>query len=236
MEKHFDSVIYNCLTAFAKSAEWGAMSDYLNRLSNSAFRTASYVLAERVLPEVDNDKFWKCFSAIVPENTKVYLVTFLKAAKIKYKTDELFFFSPEFMAFAESVRQRGALIDRQKCLLMILPLLRTVKEVEKLLNAFCGSSCELRIKYLIMAQESVPGYFVMFQELIRGDFSSKQIQRFLTCVLDRATRYSFNFAAIAREYFGLSSYEGLFSLTIQPYEFSRFEQCYEEFKRVLNRI
>ena len=63
MEKHFDSVIYNCLTAFAKSAEWGAMSDYLNRLSNSAFRTASYVLAERVLPEVDNDKFWKCFSS-----------------------------------------------------------------------------------------------------------------------------------------------------------------------------
>ena len=82
----------------------------------------------------------------------------------------------------------------------------------------------------------VPGYYVLFQEFIRGDFPSEQIVSFLSRVMDRTTRYSFNFTAIVREYFGLSNYAGMFSLTIHPYEFSRFEQSYEEFKRLLNRI
>ncbi|MGN1214020.1 MAG: hypothetical protein ACI4TR_03900 [Bacteroidaceae bacterium] len=236
MEKHFDSVIYNQLSAIANSAEWDAMSDYLNRLNNSAFRTASYVLAERVLPELDNDNFWKCFSAIVPGDAKVYLVTFLKAAKKKYEAGELNFLATDFMAFAESVRQRDAQIDRQKSLLMILPLLRTVKEVENVLNAFCGSSHELKIKYLILAQESIPGYYVLFQEFRRGDFSSTQIERFLIRVLGRATRYAFNFVVITKEYFGLPNNGRLFSLVIQSYEISRLEKSFEDFKKILTRI
>ena len=85
MEKRYDPVINNCLTVFAKKSEWLLMRTYLCNLSNSGFRTASYVLAEHVLTTLENDAFWQCFATIAQPDTKVYLKTFLKAAVLNYK-------------------------------------------------------------------------------------------------------------------------------------------------------
>ena len=236
MDRRFNPIINRRLQAFAKVKAWSEMSEYLNNLSNSAFRTASYVMSEHVLVTLDDEAFWQCFSKIAASNTKVYLVTFLKAALINYKKHTLNFCSKQFLSFANEVQLCKTSIDRQKSLVLILPKLRTCEEACELLNAFCGHNELLKIHYLISATESKICYFVLFQKLRQSDLDDCDMAQILKMVLKRGSRMAYNFVSIMKSYFGLCSVGGVFSLQLNQYELSRLENNYENFVEVLVRM
>ena len=236
MYRRFNPVINSRLQAFAKTNAWSEMADYLNGLSNSAFRTASYVLCEHVLITLDNDSYWQCFSKVATSDTKAYLVTFLKAALINYKKHSLTFRSEQLKKFARGVQVCEKSIDRQKTLMLILPNLRTCDEVRWLLDVFCGHNIILEVHYLVSATESKAGYFVLFQMLRQSDLLEEEIVRILKNILKRNSRMAYNFVSIMKSYFGICSIGGDFSLRLNQYELSRLENNYDNFIEVLTRI
>lgn len=69
------------LQPLVAEADSSALFCLLNQLSHSEFRTASYMLAEELLPAMTNPSaFMTLFFDIVPQKPKAYLGTFLKAA------------------------------------------------------------------------------------------------------------------------------------------------------------
>lgn len=236
MDKTFDSSIYNRLLAFAKLSSWDKMQEYLKTLSNSRFRTASYVLADKLLPALDDKSFWECFCCVVPKESKVYLVTFLKAALLLYKEEKLLFQSETFVNFGKSVYDDNRLVDRRKTLTLLLPELRTSEEVGQLLSVFCLDSNDLKIQYLVMSQESKPCYHVLFSLLRHTDLPNDRMSAILSKVLCRKTSMAYNFVCIAKAYFGIDKAMGNFSLTMQPYELSRLEYDYQKFVQLLTKM
>ncbi len=233
MEKRYDPVINDRLTVFAKKSEWLLMRTYLCNLSNSGFRTASYVLAEHVLTTLENDAFWQCFATIAQPDTKVYLKTFLKAAVLNYKRGALSFNSHVFLGFARTCLQTEATIDRQKTLQLLLPELCTYEEVELLLSAFCGDNCNVKLRHLTSCAESKPCYYALFRLMKQMDMSHDRIAECLKVVARRATPMAFNFTSIMKLYFDVEDLRGDFSLQMRAYEVSRIENSYTNFVDVI---
>lgn len=236
MDVRYNSVIHGRLQAAGAAADWKEMLGYLQGLSHSAFRTASYVLAERVLPELDAENYWSCFADIALLDRKAYLVTFLKAAVVLYKQNKIDFSDSRFLAFARQTALAEHSLDRQKTLKVLLPLLRTSEEVQAILTAFCDSRFDRQLGYLLSADESLPCYHAMFILLRRFEHDADTIERVLLHVLRRCTPLAFNFVSMSRSYFGVESLGARFSLVLQPYELSRIEAGYEGFAGIMRRL
>lgn len=236
MEKHYDPVIASSLLVFARKEEWRQMRDYLGGLSNSGFRVASYVLAERVLTTLDNAAYWQCFAGIAQTDTKAYLKTFLKAAVASYKKGIVSFDSPNFLSFANSCRRSETSIDRQKTLQMLLPQLSTYEEAECVLEAFCGDDTNLKLRYLTASAESSVCYFALFRLMKQSDLPAGRTEECLKCILKRGTPTAYNFVSVMKEYFGLDGEHGGFSLRVRPYELSRIENNYSNFVEIITCI
>ncbi len=236
MEKHYDPVIANSLLIFAQKNEWKQMLDYLTGLSNSRFRTASYILSERILTTLDNAAYWQCFADIALTNTKVYLKTFLKAAVANYKKGVLMFDSPLFFSFAKSCRDSEISIDRQKTLQMLLPQLSSHNDVESMLGEFCGDDVSLKLYYLTKSAESVVCYFALFRLIKQSDLPIVRMEEILKLILKRGTAISYNFVSVMKEYFGLAENHNGFSLKVRPYELSRIENSYSNFVKIITSI
>ncbi|MBP5629327.1 MAG: hypothetical protein J6X27_05745 [Bacteroidaceae bacterium] len=236
MDKRYDAVIYCKLQAFARVADWQGMLAYLQGLSNSAFRTASYVLAEHVLPPLEAENFWKCFHTVALTNTKAFLMTFLKAALQKYHAQTLDFQNSHFVDFARATMEESVSLDRQKTLKAILPVLRTPIEVQSVLDAFCGTGHERKLNYLVFADESLACYYVTFCLLRQIDHTPDLQVKMLRQIIRRSTPLAYNFVSIMRAYFGLEQIRGNYSLSLQPYELSRIENGYDAFLQVMNKI
>ena len=236
MDKRYDAVICTKLQAFARNADWQGMLAYLQGLSNSAFRTASYVLAEHVLLPLNAEDYWGCFHTVALTDTKAFLMTFLKAALQKYAEQTLDFKHCYFIDFAWSRRGESVSLDRQKTLKAILPVLRSDDEVENVLDAFCGTDNERKLNYVGFADESMPCYYEIFRLLREIDHNPEQQVKMLRQVIRRSTPMAFNFVSIMRAYFGLEQLKGNYSLHLQPYELSRIDRGYDAFLQVMNKI
>lgn len=236
MDVRYNSVIHGRLQSFAQAADWKEMLAYLKGLSHSGFRTASYVLAERVLPELDADDYWSCFAHIALVDRKAFLVTFIKAAAVMYKERKLDFSNNRFLEFARDTALAEHSLDRQKTLKAILPILRTSEEVQMLLSAFCNANYEKQLGHLLAVDESLPCYHAMFIIMRRFEHDADTITKVLLNVLRRSTSMSFNFVSITRAYFGIEKLAARFSLVLQPYELSRMEASYDGFVSVMTKI
>lgn len=236
MDIRYNSVIHQRLQIFAQAANWQGLLDYLKSLSRSNFRTASYVLAERVLPTLAADDYWACFANIAMLDRKAFLVTFLKAAVVMYKEHKLDFSDSRFLDFAHSTASLDISLDRQKSLKIVLPILRTTAEVQMLLSAFCGTNYQKQLAHLLAADESLPCYHAAFLIMRRFDHDAETLQKIMLYVLKRSTPLSFNFVSITRAYFGVEKLAARFSLVLQPYELSRMEAGYDGFVSVMTKI
>lgn len=232
----FNPVVNRNLQAIANEADWQKMNAYLNGLSNSAFRAASSILAEHVLPKLDNYNYWECFHSVALTNTKAYLMTFLKAAEEKYRNGSLAFDNTRFKDFAESTRTDAVSLDRQKTLKKILPILSTFNEVEDVLELFCEDNAEMKLKYLLQSDESKVCYYVIFRQLRRLEANHEAIALCLLKVMRRSTSMAFNFVSIMRDYFGIDKLNAQYSLRLQPYELSRLETSYDDFVKTLSKM
>ena len=86
--KH-NPVVSRRLAQYAGACDWDGMLSYLQGLTHSQFRAAGLALEHEVLPCLSHDDFWTCFLHIVPEESKAYLMTFLKAAVRNYREGRL---------------------------------------------------------------------------------------------------------------------------------------------------
>lgn len=236
MDNHYNPVVYTKLRAYAVQKDWHGMLAYLRALSHSLFRTASYVLKERILPQMAPDDYWMCFSEVALTDTKAYLITFLQAAATMYKEGRLSFLASSFVCFANKTEELPSSLDRKKTLLLLLPILKTPDEIFQMLSAFCGEKNERKVAYLVEAKESEPSYYCLFQLLRQSGDSPQQLSHILSLILRRSTPTAFNFVSICISYFGIEGMRGHFSLRINPYELSRLETDYPTFLKILGRL
>lgn len=236
MDNRYNPVIFAKLKTLASQCDWTGMHTYLLSLSNSGFRTASYVLKERLLPSLDANDYWQCFSVVALTDTKAFLMTFLQAGAEMYKNGIITFDDPRFVAFANQTAPLPSSLDRKKTLLLLLPILKTPQEIQRMLNAFCLDDDKRKIAYLIEAKETAQCYFVLFQLMRKHEGEAEALRHTLMLILKRSTPMAFNFVSLARSYFGVEGVNGRFSLHLAPYELSLLESDYPSFLKILNRL
>ena len=85
-EKHYNPAVFAKLSVLAQSDSDSLLTAWLSTLSNASFRTAGYMLGERIMQTVPVDRFWQLFRSLVAYNTRAFLVTMLKAFLIDRKS------------------------------------------------------------------------------------------------------------------------------------------------------
>jgi hypothetical protein len=201
------------------------LQEILANLKSMDFKTAGFLLAEEVLPTLEEQTFWKCFLAIVPTNAKAYLGTFLKAAIALHKQGRLTLTSEALEAYA----QTGITpIDCRKVLEALLPLARGHEEIAFLLHCFT-SDVQQRIA-LLLRINTLPAAYTLFREMKTQEEDLALLRSTCLALMKRGDARAFRLASLCVSYFGLEAIPGTFSLTLQPYELSRLDQSYETFK------
>jgi hypothetical protein len=201
------------------------LQDILANLKSMDFKTAGFLLAEEVLPTLEEQTFWTCFLAIVPTNAKAYLGTFLKAAIALHKQGRLTLTSEALEAYA----QTGITpIDCRKVLEALLPLARGHEEIAFLLHCFT-SDVQQRIA-LLLRINTLPAAYTLFREMKTQEEDLVLLRSTCLALMKRGDARAFRLASLCVSYFGLEAIPGTFSLTLQPYELSRLDQSYETFK------
>lgn len=227
--KH-NPLLKNRLLAQTKSDCAEGLCSLLASLSVAEFRTAGYLLAEEILPQLTAQRYWSYFCTIVPTNSKAYLGTFLKAAAKLYKQDSLPLDKDALTYFAESATP----IDKRKMLDALLPLVKQADEVQLLVSLFCNGSLETAATCLLKAATPM-AYYHFFNMLRAAEVSPEQLRHYIALLVRRSDRISFNMACIIHRYFGLKDVPGNFSLRLETYELSRLEQGENYFIKVLLR-
>ena len=201
------------------------LQEILANLKSMDFKTAGFLLAEEVLPTLEEQLFWECFLSIVPTNAKAYLGTFLKAATALHKQERLSLTSEVLERYA----QTGITpIDCRKVLEALLPLARTHEEIAFLLRCFT-SDVQQRIA-LLLRINTLPAAYTLFREMKTQEEDFALLRSTCIALMKRSDARAFRLASLCVSYFGLEEIPGTFSLTLQPYELSRLDQSYETFK------
>lgn len=204
------------------------LASVLRGLSNSEFRTAGYMLADELLPAPETaEHFWDFFLTIVPENPKAYLGTFLKAASSLYLAGRLDIADERLKAYSTSASP----IDCSKVLTAMLPIAKTVKDGEKLLQLF--SRDETPCTLLIQAGTAVC-CFILFRHLQQHEGDEELIRQQCIRLIKKGEKRSFNLASMLQQYFDIKNLPGCFALSLQPYQLSRLDMTYDKFLKILN--
>ena len=232
--KH-NPVVSRRLAQYAAACDWDGMLSYLQGLTHSQFRAAGLALEHEVLPCLSHDDFWTCFLHIVPEESKAYLMTFLKAAVRNYREGRLKMEHPALHEFGKLVVSEERLVDERKFLQTCLPVVRSVEEVTALLNCFGVEEPQRIIAYLLPVN-TPECYFVLFQLLRKMDHVPVLLTGICTKLMREGSDMAFNLVSILKCYFDLPQVKGAFSLKLDAYELSRIETSFEAFRAILTRV
>lgn len=202
----------------------------LSSLSNSAFRTAGFLLGETLLPELDAENFWHFFSLIVPTHTKAYLGTFLKAAARKFSAGGLTSGREALQQFSTT----ATAIDLRKIIDHLLPSLTQTDDIEMLLRICCGGNTKSEIAALMRCNGHA-AYYLMFARLKKLEGEPQLLRSHCLNLMRKGDHRSFNLACIVHHYFGLNDLPGTFSLRLETYELSRLDGNYDQFCKILAR-
>ncbi len=245
MDQHYHPIIYARLRQLFEASDWDALVTYLQGLSHSHFRTAGYIIGERLLSEVTPDTFWEVFTRLILWNPKAFTVTLSKAAALRFTNGTLSLQDAGFCTLTETLQDDKHMIDREKMLLQWLPIATQPETMEKLFNTLGVHQSHRRVDFLLR-MDGIPAAFMLlktlrFEEHDTDYLSSvcrQLIQRASTLshTMGKADSISFNLASLLRTYFDLPDIRGTFSLNIQPYELSRLDTDFETFKRVITKV
>lgn len=209
-----------------------ALLQYVEGLTHKERRTAGYQLAELLLPELDETRFWALFKTFVPHDAKAYLGTFLKAAGLLYLNRRLTFDGDELLYFA---RHTATAVDRQKFLSAMLPLLRDAAEVRLLLDRFDVTADEVRLIYLFKAGTGIC-YFCLFNLLKQHDGDVPLLGKYCMLLLRKADALSQKTASLINDYFGLGLELPRGLKPVEPYKLSKLNGNYSTFQYIINQI
>lgn len=225
-------VDYRKITSLVETPE--LLIPFLEGMSNSAFRSASLVLGEKILPSCAIVHFWQTFRALFLHDRKAYLGTLLKALLKRIGADtacvgsehveQVGLWDKEFVSVCNELTDT----DRKKVLLALLPLFAHPRDAERLLVQ-CGlKERSVWIAYLLQVQ-TLPCAYLLLKAMRYVEHDKALLIRTCHFLMKRGDEHSFNLASIMRLSFGLDEVRGTFSLSLQPYQLARIEQSYEAF-------
>lgn len=230
-EIHFNPVIYQRLLGMISKGELECLPSFLGSLSNSSFRTAGYVLGERIMVEVSDDVFWNLFECLVRYSTKAFLVTCLKAMVERLRANTISIDDDRFSMLCKYLSQNE--IDTQKTISNLLPEMQSVQDVRSLFKVFDMSDPSQWFPFLLKCK-TIYCYFVLFSSLRYIENERHQLVKIAYYLMKCGDPMSFNLASLIKAYFGLDEIKGTFSLNLKPYELARIESSFDAFREKMN--
>lgn len=209
-----------------KDAE--AFLEALASLSVSDFRSASSMMREGILGELEAEDFWTFFHTIVPTNPRAYLGTFLKAAATKYAYGEFPLSAKHIARFCTWASD----IDKRKFAQAFLPIIKSPEEICVLMDGLALPS-QAHISLLLPVATPQAAY-ALFQHLRRIEGESQTLRSVCIALMRRGDGQAFALASMLKSYFGIEDLPGTFSLHLEPFHFSGFSDNYETFRKLIS--
>ena len=234
MDQHYHPIIYQRLTGLFDACDWDALQSYLDGLSNAHFRTAGYLIGERLMPAAERDDFWELMRRLILWQPRAFTVTTGKAALLRLKRGTLSFEDAGFQELVAVLSAPDRIIDRQKLLLLWLPAIEEPQTMEQLFAQF-GINERRRADFLLHTEGMVAA-FVLLRALCYEEHDRDFLITTCRQVMKRGDNLSFNLASLLRTYFDLPEVKGTFSLALQPYELSRLDTDFDVFSRVMTKV
>ena len=234
MDQHYNPQIIARLQSLLATEDFGLLTTYLDGLSNAHFRTAGYLLGERLLMDVPPTQFWQLMQQLVLWQPKAFVGTLAKTSAKRLQAGTLSLYDEGFEQLAQALKGDSHVIDREKLLLHWLPMAADHTSMERLLNAF-DVSTKRRIDFLLRTNGPVAG-FVLLRTLRFEEHNTPLLVHTCQMLMRRGDSQSFNIASAIRTYFDLQEVRGVFSLHIEPYELSRLDTDFDTFCRVVRKV
>lgn len=245
MDQHYHPIVYARLRQLFEGGDWEALIAYLDSLSNAHFRTAGYLIGERLLTDVPAVTFWEVASRLILWQPKAFTVTMAKAAALRLASGTLSLKDAGLLQLAQALADESHLIDRQKLLLQWLPVIVEPLAMEHLFDLLLFNEPRRRVDFLLRT-DGLTAAFVLLRSLRFEEHDRDYLTAVCRQLIHRASTssgatghadsLSFNLASLLRSYFDLPDIRGTFSLTLQPYELSRLDTDFDTFKRVVTKV
>ncbi len=225
-DNHFNAVLFNRLTLLIEQKDYASLTEFLERLSNSQYRTAGYVLGERIGISLPPESFWELFVVLVRFDAKAFLVTMLKSFVEGMKRGKLSLADKGFKNAALLLKQKQ--IDAQKTLLTLLPIIDDVQQIRMLFGVMGYEEMSSWVTFLLRSFHPSTA-FVLLQALHYVEQDRSLLLRVGQHLMSRGDSLSFNVASLIKSIYGLDELQGTFSLRLEPFQLSRIETSYEAF-------
>ena len=221
---HYSVMLDKRLAPLVVQEEYARLTDVLDSLAHSQFRTAVYMIGERYAPGLPADAFWRLFTTLVKWNPKAFLVVMLKAFSERMGKGTAGIRDDGFSRLCGIMNE----VDRQKTIDFMLPFLTDDEEVRHLFRCLGLQEAGRWIPYLIRVN-TLPCAFVLFSSLRYIEHERDYLVRIAYYLMKRGDGLSFNLASLMKAYFGLDELKGTFSLQLKPFELARLETSYKAF-------
>ena len=235
MDQHYHPIIYQRLQVLFENGDWESLIKFLDGLSNAHFRTAGYLIGERLLPTLEPDVFWDVMRELIFWQPKAFTVTTGKAALQRLRNGTLSLHDRGFQTLASALEPSERSIDRQKLLMLWLPAAKDPLTMELLFERFGFNVPRLKVEFLLRT-EGLPAAFLLLRTLCYEDHDREYLTNICRQVMKRGDNLSFNLASLLRTYFDLPEIHGTFSLALQQYELSRLDTDFDVFCRVVTKV
>lgn len=232
---HFNASASAVLNKFLAAKDWPGMASYINSGSWSLRRACTYMVCNSLLPQMGEDDFWDCSKELFRINSKMWLGSIVAAIIIRYKAKNIDLFHPGCAEICRMAQRETNGLAKARMLRTLLPELDAPEAVKLLFSNFAVDDPHEIIKVL-METNTIPCYFVLFQQMKKLEGESDYLGRCCTVLLRKGEDRAFNFVSIAKNYFDLPKALGNFALKITPMELSRLDSSYSDFFSIMTRI
>ena len=229
------AVMENRMLYLASQKDLSGLGEYLLAMTNSAFRVASRLLSEKILPQFEGDDFWRVFAYLSLLRPKAFLGTCLKASSALYVKNKILFKGKALNAYALYLKEHSMKVDVCKFMKASVVLLKEDKEFVELWKMFGIEKAEERIDFM-MYGTSPTLYYEIFKECKRLQDSHDFLRKLCYALIRKGDSESFNLASIICAYFDINGVGAMFSLKIEPYKLNYLDASQYNFEKVITSL
>ena len=243
MDRHYDPLLFARLRTLFAASDWEGLQAYLDSLSNAQFRTAGYIIGERLLADVSRETFWDVAGRLMLWQPKAFVVTIAKAAARRLHSTTLSLTDDGFARLTKALSDSTHEVDRRKLLAVWLPVVDNYAAMENLFESLGFGDARRRMEFLVHT-EGLTAAFVLMRTARYEEHDKEYLTGVCRALIRRASNQtdsrarslSFNLASLLRSFFDLPDVRGTFSLSTEAYELSRIDTDFDVFCRVVTKV